>query len=333
MPLEEAKSTGDLVFGVPHIKQREHWDCGISCCLMLCKHFAINCTYETLTRLIGTQSVWTIDLAYLLYKVGVQARLYTVTVGVDPSYKDKSFYRNELSEDELRVNRLFYEASKHDITVSKRSLSNKEFDSLLSERAIIIVLVDKRQLKCEQCSTLEKRIWGALKSEFIGHFVLVVGYTPEGLYAVLDPDESHGCVVTPTVLHKARCTHGTDEDLLVISRQAQISALHPQGDAAKRRVANIINERGELAGEEFGKTNELFIQDSRLKDIQKKAEYAKNELLTSVASWPADSELDLANLEELVTKHMTPPGSPFVGDTGVRCGDHDLTPEFSISRN
>ena len=67
-------------------------------------------TWDELHRRCGTSSVWTIDLAYLLHAWGVRFVFTTTTIGCDPSYKDLSFYKKELSLDEQRVTRLFREA-------------------------------------------------------------------------------------------------------------------------------------------------------------------------------------------------------------------------------
>lgn len=56
------------------------------------------------------RSIWTIDLAHLLAHYGLPVCFTTITIGINDSYGNESFYMEHLAEDERRVRKLFLEA-------------------------------------------------------------------------------------------------------------------------------------------------------------------------------------------------------------------------------
>ncbi len=68
-------------------------------------------------------SIWTVDLAYLLRRFGLEVEFTTITIGANPEYAKESFYREHMAEDGSRVERLFQvfidamHPSKHDTIV------------------------------------------------------------------------------------------------------------------------------------------------------------------------------------------------------------------------
>lgn len=55
----------------PHVQQRDSWDCGIACVLMVISGICgRRYSYRHLQQLLDTKSVWTIDLALLLRRFG-----------------------------------------------------------------------------------------------------------------------------------------------------------------------------------------------------------------------------------------------------------------------
>jgi hypothetical protein len=78
----------------PHICQRYTWDCGLACVEMIIRALihADEHVHEVLTRVCPTKSVWTIDLAYALNRLGIQFIFYTVQLEADPSYQNQTFY-------------------------------------------------------------------------------------------------------------------------------------------------------------------------------------------------------------------------------------------------
>lgn len=108
-----------------------------------------------LARQVKTRSVWTIDVAHLLASYGVAVVFATTTIGVHPAYhaSDVAFYSASMTEDAVRVDRLFDDAAAKGIRVVKRSLTDAEFaDTVVGAgaargvRHLLIVLCDKRRL-------------------------------------------------------------------------------------------------------------------------------------------------------------------------------------------
>ncbi len=64
---------------------------------MACKHDVAWCAC----------SIWTVDLAYLLRRFGLEVELTTITIGANPAYAKESFYKEHMAEDGSRVERLF----------------------------------------------------------------------------------------------------------------------------------------------------------------------------------------------------------------------------------
>ena len=56
-----------------------------------------------------TTSIWTVDLAHLLRRFGVDVRFFTITLGANPEYAAESFYRRRprLADDGARVDALW----------------------------------------------------------------------------------------------------------------------------------------------------------------------------------------------------------------------------------
>jgi len=80
----ETISTGDTIVSVaiPHVRQKETWDCGIACVEMILQY--AKGKYGDRSNLISTvktKSIWTIDLAFLLRELDISFRFYTTYCG------------------------------------------------------------------------------------------------------------------------------------------------------------------------------------------------------------------------------------------------------------
>jgi hypothetical protein len=184
-----------------------------------------------LTNTCSTKSIWTIDLAYLLSRYGVQIAVTTIHAGANPAYHDYKFYAPNLAQDIHRVNNLFEKASSLGIKVFKRSVDVTQLKcALCSERFLVIALVDKTKL-CRQDSALcasAKRNNGngasldaqrnaSSSDSFTGHFILLYGYDPiTDEVCVQDPAGKPDTRLPTWQLEIARKTYGTDEDLIFI---------------------------------------------------------------------------------------------------------------------
>lgn len=70
----------------------------------------LDCTLEHLAEQCALESIWTIDLAFLLRNYIPDFTFYTSYFGSRKEYQDNKFYKAAFDEDERRVNRLFASA-------------------------------------------------------------------------------------------------------------------------------------------------------------------------------------------------------------------------------
>lgn len=183
-----------------------------------------------LTNSCSTKSIWTIDLAYLLSRYGVQVAVTTTHVGANPAYHDYTFYAPNLAQDIQRVSLLFEKASDRGIKVFKRSVDATQLRYALSSgRYIVIALVDKTKLCGRSDSVvsalLEPSNGGLIRNachesnsdSFTGHFILLCGYdSTADVVCIQDPAGKPDSRLPMWQLDRARKTYGTDEDLIFI---------------------------------------------------------------------------------------------------------------------
>ncbi|XP_019439422.1 PREDICTED: protein GUCD1 isoform X2 [Lupinus angustifolius] len=205
---------------VPHINQIYTWDCGLACVTMVLKTIGINdCDIQSLAELCCTNSIWTVDLAYLLQRFSVTFSYFTVTYGANPNYCVESFYKEELPNDLVRVDTLFRKAMEAGIDIQCRSISGEEISVLiLSGKCIAIALVDHNKLS--HVWQEDDHVPGVFSNNpgYTGHYVLICGYDAEAdMFEIRDPASSkkHNRVSSKS-LEEARKAFGTDEDLLLI---------------------------------------------------------------------------------------------------------------------
>jgi Guanylylate cyclase len=221
---------------VTYVRQRFQWDCGLACAEMALRARGIveGTSIGDLRRLCDTDSIWTIDLAYLLWHFGVEISFSTLTKGVRAEYEAQPFYRNHFPEDAKRVTELFRQSSKLGINVVQQSIDNAEIvRSVRDDNALILVLTDKRLLRCPLCDGRPPAIDGGqpaptalnvrsrmANSSFLGHYVILYAYD-ETMDAFLMKDPASlrdTCVVTSDTLESARSAFGTDSDIIFIGR-------------------------------------------------------------------------------------------------------------------
>ncbi|XP_057981763.1 guanylyl cyclase 1 isoform X3 [Malania oleifera] len=193
---------------VPHINQQRSWDCGLACVLMVLKTIGIDsCDLETLGELCCTTSIWTVDLAYLLQKFSLNFSYFTVTIGANPNFSMETFYKDQLPNDLVRVDKLFQKALEAGINIQCRSINGEEISLLiLSGKYIAIALVDQYKLSRSWLENVcVSDIYGG-NSGYTGHYVVICGYdahTDE--FEIRDPASSRNHErVLSKCLEKAR---------------------------------------------------------------------------------------------------------------------------------
>ncbi|CAI8597288.1 unnamed protein product [Vicia faba] len=194
-----------LFIEVPHINQIYTWDCGLACVVMVLKTIGVNnFDIQALADLCCTNSIWTVDLAYLLQRFSVTFSYLTVTIGANPNYCGESFYKEELPKDLVRVDTLFQDAMEAGIDIQCRSLSEEEISFLiLSGKYLAIALVDHNKLSH---AWEDVHVTGVLSnnSDYTGHYVLICGFDAGAdMFEIRDPASSriyHGSISLPTAV-------------------------------------------------------------------------------------------------------------------------------------
>ncbi|OMO76381.1 Guanylyl cyclase [Corchorus olitorius] len=231
---------------VPHINQLYSWDCGLACVLMALTTIGINdYNIQNLAELCCTNSIWTVDLAYLLQKFSVRFSYYTVTFGANPNYSGETYYKviglfticivmminvniiefllgpkfeEQLPTDLVRVDTLFQKAVEAGINIRCRSISGEEMSRwMLSGKYIVIALVDQYKLSHSWVGdVIVPGLYGS-DVEYTGHYVIICGYDADAdEFEIRDPASSRKhSRVSSKCLEQARKSFGTDEDLLL----------------------------------------------------------------------------------------------------------------------
>lgn len=221
-----------------HVKQKFNWDCGVSCVRMLIPSESERAQMLSDLPLISEeegfgQSTWTIDLCFLLKRLGFRDFNYTtITLGVDPGYNNEGFYARILNKDEVRVNDRFAKAEGSNLKVEKRSVNSSEIVDHLISRGPAIILVNSNVLTCEAnhgsifgcfgCSRRSDSNWWNLSKNAVyqGHYILLVGYDcdKETIIYRNPTYEERICEITIANLDLARKSYGTDEDIIFIKK-------------------------------------------------------------------------------------------------------------------
>jgi hypothetical protein len=146
--------------------------------------------------MLGTQSVWTIDLAVLLRRAtgedsAPRFLLCTTTLGAEDSYAQEAFYKQEFEVDAVRINGLFRAASSLRINYMQKSLHSDELARLIcTGRVVVIMLIDLRVIRQ---ALLKHSFLGRAVGfgGYTGHYIVVCGYKPSSAqYMYMDPAQS-----------------------------------------------------------------------------------------------------------------------------------------------
>ncbi|KAI7872177.1 Guanylyl cyclase [Spinellus fusiger] len=220
---------------VCHILQNSEWDCGIACVAMVLQGVDVQCTLSDLSMQCALESLWTIDLVFLLHNhFQGHFNYYTSYLGCRKEYQLDKFYQQNFDEDEKRVTKLFAIAKHQSISIVQRVISLDELKNFLHcQGYVAILLVNARLLKCQKCQYYKEKQgsdvsaykgFDAFPAEkmkdynYIGHFVCLIGYDPtEDVFYYRDPSVIYSyCTVSAKTLDMARRAKETDHDCIVI---------------------------------------------------------------------------------------------------------------------
>lgn len=74
---------------------------------MTLQGLGFRCNLEEIQAACSVNSVWTIDLAFILKNYVHDFTYYTSYLGSRKEYQEQKFYQQDFDEDEKRINRLF----------------------------------------------------------------------------------------------------------------------------------------------------------------------------------------------------------------------------------
>eukprot|EP00615_Pteridomonas_danica_P001279 CAMPEP_0114367356 /NCGR_PEP_ID=MMETSP0101-20121206/29996_1 /TAXON_ID=38822 ORGANISM="Pteridomonas danica, Strain PT" /NCGR_SAMPLE_ID=MMETSP0101 /ASSEMBLY_ACC=CAM_ASM_000211 /LENGTH=290 /DNA_ID=CAMNT_0001516939 /DNA_START=51 /DNA_END=924 /DNA_ORIENTATION=- len=171
-----------ILLDVMHFRQDYHWDCGVTCVQMVLRHFGSEYTSRELMDMVGTQSVWTIDILALLktaYPNGTFL-LCSKNLGVDEVIRIVVLEHHDLGR------------------------------LMLTGTVLLIILVDISKVKASSRLRFGRG--------YVGHYILVTGYDAvTSAFSYLDPAQtSEVRNISAAQLDMARCCEGTDEDIIII---------------------------------------------------------------------------------------------------------------------
>jgi Guanylylate cyclase len=218
---------------LPHVKQSELWDCGIACLQMIMAWIRpdrITTIRQSMLLAVGTESIWSIDLIYLLatmlHEDEASFLLCSKTLGVDARHGALRYYQKAFSEDEVRLSQRFQEAARlHWPVLCLQHISMTQVLRLISRSdCVAIVLLDN--------SILRQKV-GA--TTYAGHYVLLCGISYENQHLCqVDKNEPHSdyCMViknpakadetsyiSPSRFEEAWRATGTDDDVLFVVKR------------------------------------------------------------------------------------------------------------------
>ncbi|XXQ31131.1 Guanylyl cyclase [Plasmodiophora brassicae] len=200
---------------VEHFPQRETWDCGVACCVMVSRLLGLPYSYSDWKLQCLTHCIWTVDMLLALHRCGIAATMHTTCPGVNPQHATQGFYADESFDSESqRVRAAFLEASSLRLPISTTDVSIGHLSSW--QNCVAIVLVDRNVLRCEDCWTPGANTSAA---SFVGHYIIVVGKRKDDASAVefVDPASQRSrCWASVGNLEQARSSPGTDRDVIIV---------------------------------------------------------------------------------------------------------------------
>ncbi|ORX74547.1 hypothetical protein DL89DRAFT_220323, partial [Linderina pennispora] len=197
------------------------WDCGLACVCMILRAFGYTtCSIPQLIRQAKTDSIWTIDLVFLLnHYLQADFTYYTKYAGINPEHTTQAFYKDELDADEARVQRLFTTARWEGIGVLEIAIPLLDLKRFLVHRQYVgILLVDSTVLKCVACERARTTRGGHDRDGYLGHYILLIAYIPSlDMFLYRDPGiPEEFCVASAQTIDSARSRPGTDMDCIIL---------------------------------------------------------------------------------------------------------------------
>jgi len=231
-----------------HVQQQYNWDCGIACVAMILKACGQTPAWDDLIHSVGTESVWTIDLAILLHNRSIKFLFITKLAGVEQNHGHFTFYKDHFDNDSVRVSNLFHQASACSMPIQEASIGEEKLIKLAKSNHIAVILLVNFKILDPQ-SPDQSSSCVASRESYQGHYIILCGFDDvREVFMYRDPAKPEGVfLVSKQRLHFARISHGTDEDLLVIdlksSREESTKIHHDQENEKNRRDEHVSTPR------------------------------------------------------------------------------------------
>ncbi|GBE20112.1 MAG TPA: hypothetical protein ENG87_00185 [Candidatus Pacearchaeota archaeon] len=198
---------------VPFYKQKNKNDCGPTALQMVLEYLGEPHSREELMNLVYSDKsgvTWTLGLARAATNLGFKTEFYTICLDFNPENYKLDYYKKEadgVSSVKGKLKRLKIESHNLGVQMGERSLTLEELLSKISKDCIPIILLD----------------WSKIKGtdDFIGHFVVIVGYDNKNVYVHNQEFHNPGAFISidRELFDEARKSNGTDEDIVYIHRK------------------------------------------------------------------------------------------------------------------
>jgi hypothetical protein len=194
---------------IPHVRQQETWDCGIACLEMAVQWLQItgsnnHVDRNAMLKLADTQSIWTIDLVWILQHIqntpqneppphdcSFRYLFCSKRFEASDEWSHMNYYQAAFPTDKERVSYRFREARhQNQASMIEISLSMPQFLNVIRDpRWIAIALVDMNVLRGKTPNSNtpvpnQNDDETTKTSSYIGHYVLISG-------TCCDPDAIH----------------------------------------------------------------------------------------------------------------------------------------------
>ncbi len=179
----------NIIYDIPFYKQKEIYDCGVTCIKMVSEYFDKVLSLEEIKSYYNTvwnRPLYTTELSFILNEIGLDTKIYTSNL----DYNDLSEYK--INENELS-----------DIFIEERKVSTTELSNFLDLKTVIIVLLD----------------YGVLigSEEKMTHFAPITGLNGDNFY--IHSHEESFKKIDVSLFTKSRESDLTDWDIIVVKQK------------------------------------------------------------------------------------------------------------------
>jgi len=195
---------------VPFYKQTTNMNCGPFVLKIVFSFFKKQFPIELIEEKVGIKSgkaVSTLRLSIAAADLGFKAKIISKHIYFNEENLKLDFVKNYGAINLEVSKKLVKEAEEKGVELNEKEISLDDLLKYANENSIPIVLLDW------------SIIIGKPEKGYVGHFVPVVGYDEENIY-VHNPNDDNGAFfkINKQVFDKARKATGTDEDILIISK-------------------------------------------------------------------------------------------------------------------